>query len=246
MSVVIPTYNSSRTVRTICEQVLHAEPNAEVIIVDDNSPDGTGMIADEIAANNPKVRVVHRQRKLGVASAVYDGVLCASAEKVVTMDADLHHSASILPQMRELLNSGYDLVIASRYIEGSRFVCSSVLRFVLNRLGNKFAGALIRLPVKDFTHGFRGYSKRVFLQSFDKSQLGLQQLSDGSYNLLVLDNAWRLGYRIVEIPCSSTHSGKSNAGIAFRYLKIVVLVGFGRNRPRSTKSQSRSNISIRV
>jgi dolichol-phosphate mannosyltransferase len=246
MSVVIPTYNSSRTIRTVCEQVLYAEPNAEVIIVDDNSPDGTGLIADEIAANNPKVRVVHRQSKLGVASAVYEGVLRASAEKVVTMDSDLHHSASILPQMRELLNSGYDLVIASRYIQGSRFVCSSVLRVVLNRLGNKFAGALMRLPVKDFTHGFRGYSKRVFLQSFDKSQMGLQHVSDGSYNLSVLDNAWRLGYRIVEIPCSSTHSGKSNAGMSFRYLKIVLLIGFGRNRPRGAESKSRSNVPIRA
>ncbi len=246
MSVVIPTYNSSRTIRTVCEQVLYAEPNAEVIIVDDNSPDGTGLVADEIAANNPKVRVVHRKGKLGVASAVYEGFLHASTDKVAIIDSDLHQSASVLPQMRELLNSGYDLVIGSRYIEGSRFVCSSVVRFVLTRLGNKFAGALMRLPVKDYTHGFRGYRKGAFLRSFDKSQMGLQRVSDGSFNLLVLNNAWRLGYRIVEIPCSSAHSGRSNAGISFRYLKIVLLIVFGRSRPKGAGSKSRSNVPIRA
>jgi dolichol-phosphate mannosyltransferase len=224
---MIPTYNSSQTIRTVCEQVLRVEPDAELIIVDDNSPDGTGLIADEIAANSPRVRVVHRPGKLGVASAVYEGILSASAGLVVAMDADLHHPVSVLPEMRRLLESGYDLVIASRYVRGAQFSCSSSLRLVVNRLGNGLACRLMRLPIQDCTSGFRGYSKRAFLQSFDKSRMGRREGSDGRYNLIVLANAWRQGFRIKEIPYSSTHSGESNAGLAFDYLRIVLLIALG-------------------
>jgi glycosyltransferase involved in cell wall biosynthesis len=228
---VVPTYNSSQTIRTVCKQILCAERSAEVVIVDDNSPDGTGVIADEIAASCSKVRVVHRPSKLGVGSAVYEGVLHAASDMVVVMDSDLHQPASVLPKMRELLNSGYDLVIVSRYASGSRFACSSALRLVVNKLGNRLACALLRLPVQDCTHGFRGYRKRAFLQSFDKSsEWKFQPVADGSFNLIVLANAQRQGFRIVEIPSSSTHPGKSNAGFAFRYMKTVLLIAFGRYR----------------
>lgn len=228
---MVPTYNSSHTIRTVCNQILDTELGAEVVIVDDNSPDGTGVIADEIAASCSSVRVVHRPSKLGVGSAVYEGVLHAASDMVVAMDSDLHHPTSVLPKMRELLNSRYDLVIVSRYAEGSRFVCSSAFRFVVNKLGNKLACALLRLPVQDCTHGFRGYRKRAFLKSFDKSsEWKFQPVADGSYNLIVLANARRQGFRIVEIPSSSTHPGKSNAGLSFRYLKVVLFIAFGRYR----------------
>lgn len=233
ISVVVPTYNSSQTLRAACEQILRVEPNAEVVIVDDNSPDGTGLIADEMAASCSRLRIVHRPSKLGVGSAVHEGVLRATSDKVVVMDSDLHHPASVLPKIRQLLNSGYDLVIVSRYTKGSRFICSSSWRLVINKLGNKLVCALMRLPVQDCTHGFRGYSKRAFLQSFDKSRMGLPHVSDGTFNLVVLVNAWRKGFKIVEIPSSSTHSGKSNAGLALGYLKLVLLIAFGRYRQRA-------------
>jgi len=217
-SIVVPTYNSSQTIRTLCKEILSAEPNAEVVIVDDNSPDGTGLIADEIAASCPRVKILHRRSRLGVGSAVYEGIQCATSDMVVVMDSDLHHPVSVLPKMIELLRSGYDLVIASRYAKGSQFICSSVLRLLVNKLGNKAARRFLGVRVEDCTHGFRAYRKSVFLNSFDKSFV------DGTFNIVVLANAWRHGFKVAEVPCSSVHLGKSNAGAALRYSSVLLRI----------------------
>jgi dolichol-phosphate mannosyltransferase len=192
------------------------EPNAEVVIVDDNSPDGTGIIANKIAASCPEVKVIHRSHKLGVGSAVYEGVRNAKSDLVVVMDSDLHNPVSVLPKIKELLSRGHDVVIASRYVKGSQFLCSSVSRQIINKLGNKVARRLLGVKVKDCTHGFRGYKKAVFLDSFDESFV------DGSFNLVVLANAWKRGYRIAEVPCHIVHPGKSNSSAALRYLVALI------------------------
>jgi len=217
-SIVIPTYNSSRTIEVLCNEIFAKEPDAEVIIVDDNSPDHTGLIAEAIAASHAMVKVVPRASKLGVGSAVYDGVLHATSEMVVVMDSDLHHRVSDLPRMIELLQGGYDVVIASRYMKGSQFVCSSVGRRLVNRAGNSIARLLLGAKVQDWTHGFRGYRRTAFLACFEKSYV------DGTFNLVVLANAYKQGYRIAEIPCHTVHQGKSNAQLAFRYLKTAALI----------------------
>jgi dolichol-phosphate mannosyltransferase len=223
-SIVIPTYNSSRTVGIVCNEIFGQEPDAQIVIVDDNSPDGTGRIVDAIAADHPAVKVLHRAKKLGVGSAVHDGVLAAASEIVVLMDSDLHHSVADLPGMIKLIQNGYDIVIASRYIKGSKFVCSSLRRLLVNKLGNIIAHQLMGIRVRDCTHGFRAYRRSVFLSCYDKSS------TDGTYNLVVLASALKQGYKVAEIPCHSFHSGKSNAQFAFRYFTTVALIAAGRLR----------------
>ncbi len=163
--VVIPTYNEKDNLESLTKAVctLRVPGTLEMIIIDDNSPDGTGRLADDLAKTNPRIKVVHRQRKLGLGSAYITGfghALSSGADIVIQMDADFSHEPSVIPDLINLVQSGADLAIGSRYVAGGRLdVEWGWARRLLSWWANRvWISAVLGLPVRDATAGFRAWS----------------------------------------------------------------------------------------
>jgi len=166
-SIVIPTYNESKNLPIIVYKLQEISARiadqVEIVVVDDNSPDGTGKIADDLALRYGNITVVHRPSKMGVGTAVHEGIRTAKFEHIVMMDADLHHQPEFVPTIATPLQD-YEIVIASRFIERSGMAASSFQRRMATKTGNWLARSLLHLGVRDYTHGFRGYQKKAFLE----------------------------------------------------------------------------------
>jgi len=170
--IVIPTYNESENLRWIVERTLEANPAFDVLVVDDSSPDGTGEIADALAAEDPRVSVLHRTEKAGLGQAYLHGFAVAlerGYDVVGEMDADGSHQPEQLHRLFEALH-GADLVIGSRWIKGGRVRNWSLFRKLLSVFGNIYARALLGIPVRDITAGYRLF-RRTTLQKIDLSDV---------------------------------------------------------------------------
>ncbi len=156
VSAILPTYNERANLPELIEQIRKLPIDVECIIVDDNSPDGTGELAERLASKDPLIKVIHRPKKLGLASAVLDGLSKASAPYVAVMDADLQHPPSLLASMVTLLDAGADLVVASRYVRGGGVVGWTALRHLISRVATLLAHLLIPRSrvVKDPMSGY--------------------------------------------------------------------------------------------
>ncbi len=161
--VFIPTYNEHGNVANICEQILALETGADVLFLDDNSPDGTGDVLDQLAGKHPKVFVIHRSGKLGIGSAHLDGINWAydrEYERLITMDCDFTHSPADIVKMTEMA-SNYDVVVGSRFLEKDSLPGWSMLRRLLTFLGHMLTICLLRMPF-DASGAFRVYDlKRI-------------------------------------------------------------------------------------
>jgi dolichol-phosphate mannosyltransferase len=159
--VVVPTYNEADNIRPLTAAVLAASPDATILIVDDSSPDGTGNIADELAARDPRIRVRHRAAKQGLGRAYLDGfsvALSAGAGIVVQMDADFSHDPASVPSLVEPIRRGEaDLVIGSRYTRGGGVVDWGLGRRIISRCGSLFARVVLGLSPNDLTGGFKAW-----------------------------------------------------------------------------------------
>jgi len=198
-TIVIPTYNERDNIQVLVEEILALGTNPlQVIIVDDNSPDGTGEIADELVARHREVQVIHRPRKMGLGSAHIAGMkraLASGAEYVVTMDADFSHHPHYIS---ELIAKGrdYDLVIGSRYTAGGGTLHCGIKRQILSKLANSFARITLALEASDCTAGFRSYRREV-LEAIDLDHV----FSNGySFLLEMLYKCQRKGFRVDEVP----------------------------------------------
>lgn len=196
--VVIPTYNEVDNIREVIARALAAHPGIEVLVVDDNSPDGTGRVAEEIAAGEPRVRVLHRPGKGGLGPAYLAGFADALARgswAVIEMDADLSHDPADLPRFLEAARAA-DLVIGSRYVPGGRVKNWSKAREMLSRGGNAYVRTLLRLPVADATAGYRCYRREVL------EALPLDEVSSSGYGFQIemVWRTWTAGFDILEIP----------------------------------------------
>jgi len=198
--VIIPTYNEADNLDDLISQLLSLAVNIDVIIVDDNSPDGTGELADKWAARRPgRVHVVHRPSKLGLGTAYIAGFKMAleeiDAEGIMTMDADFSHNPRYIPDM---INLGEikDVVIGSRYVPGGGSLDCTWKRVWLSKIANLTARILLGLGARDATAGFRLYHRRV-LQS-----IPLDQIFSNGYSFLVemLFMCQRRGWQIGEVP----------------------------------------------
>ncbi|MGZ4120078.1 MAG: polyprenol monophosphomannose synthase [Actinomycetota bacterium] len=234
--VVLPTYNEAGTVQEVIERILASTPEVDVLVADDNSPDGTGAIADAIAAREPRVRVLHRPGKAGLGPAYVAGFrdgLARDYEALIEMDADLSHDPADVPRLIAAAQTA-DLVLGSRYAPGGGTRNWSKGRERLSRAGNTYARALLRIPVKDVTAGFRCYRREVL------EALPLDQISSEGYGFQI-EMAWRtwlMGFRVVEIPIVFTERregvSKMSRAIVAEALRKVAVWGAKRARPSGT------------
>lgn len=168
-TVVLPTYNEAENLRGISAAILAALPGAGLLVVDDSSPDGTGDMADAMAAEDPRVEVVHRASKEGLGKAYMEGFSVAldrGASRVVQMDADWSHSPDYLPALMAAIEDGADLVIGSRYAKGGGVRDWGILRRIVSRGGSVFAKVVLRLSPNDLTGGFKAW-RRDGLQAIE-------------------------------------------------------------------------------
>jgi len=196
--VVIPTYNEIDNVEIIVDRVRRAVPQAEILVADDNSPDGTGEVADRLAAADKHVHVLHRAGKEGLGAAYVAGFGWARAgefDAVVEMDADGSHAPEELPKLLDTLRTA-DVVLGSRYVKGGTVVNWPAHRFLLSRGGNLYTRIALGMPFKDATGGYRAYRMPVL------EKIGIDDVASQGYCFQV-DLAWRAyrgGFRVVEVP----------------------------------------------
>ena len=197
--VVIPTYNEKDNIARLIDQVLARDDRLDVLVVDDGSPDGTGAIVDGIKASNPRVDIIHRDRKLGLGTAYLAGFKWALSRHyafVFEMDADFSHDPAHLPQFLEAL-SGADLVIGSRYRNGRVTVVNwPVGRLLLSYAANIYARVVTGLQLFDSTAGFKCFRREV-LEALDLDSV---RSSGYAFQIEMNFRAWKKGFRLVEIP----------------------------------------------
>jgi dolichol-phosphate mannosyltransferase len=198
--VVVPTYNERQNLERLIDQVLSQDPRLEVLVVDDNSPDGTGQLADEIAGRNPRVHALHRAKKLGLGTAYLAGFRWALQHPqygfIFEMDADFSHDPAHLPQFLSAAEDA-DVVLGSRYRYGKVTVVNwPIARLLLSYFANIYARAVTGLPLYDATGGFKCFRREV-LEALD-----LQAVRSNGYafQIEMSFRAWHRGFRIVEIP----------------------------------------------
>ena len=196
--VVVPTYNEAVNLPSIIPQILAQDPRLEVLVVDDNSPDGTGQVADEMAAGDPRVHVLHRPGKGGLGKAYLAGFRWAlerDYELIFEMDADFSHDPKFLIDFLRAAENA-DLVIGSRYKTGVNVINWPISRLLLSLGANQYARWITGLPIMDSTGGFKCFRRRV-LEGIDFERVR----SNGySFQIEMSFRAWKKGFRLVEIP----------------------------------------------
>jgi dolichol-phosphate mannosyltransferase len=231
--VVIPTYNEAENLERLVEAVL-AQGDFNVLVVDDNSPDGTGEIAAALVIRYRKrVAVLHRPGKQGLGTAYRTGFgygLAHGYQHIFEMDADFSHDPRTLPSLRAALD-GADVVLGSRYVPGGATRDWPIARRLLSQCGSRYAGLILGLPFHDLTGGFKCFSARV-LQRLDLDAI---QSNGYAFQIEVTYRAYQAGFHIVERPIAFADrrlgQSKMRAGIVAEALCIVWVLRFGRPSP---------------
>ncbi|MCX7944100.1 MAG: polyprenol monophosphomannose synthase [Deltaproteobacteria bacterium] len=224
--VIIPTYNEKENIRNITKAVFE-KIDTHILIVDDNSPDGTGKIADELAEENEykgRLFVLHRSKKEGLGKAYVAGFKWAlerDYEHIFEMDADFSHNPDYLPLFLEKIKE-YDLVIGSRYVKGGGVQNWSFLRMLISKGGSLYSRMILGIPIKDLTGGYKCF-RRIVLESIDLDNL---LLSGFGFQIEMNYRAYKKGFRVYELPIIFTDRllGKSKMSqkIFFEALLLVI------------------------
>jgi dolichol-phosphate mannosyltransferase len=221
--IIIPTYNECENVRAIAAAVFVSAPDVDLLFVDDNSPDGTGAIADEMAAADPRVKVMHRAEKNGLGRAYIAGFKWALErhyEFIFEMDADFSHNPNDIPRMRAAATEA-GLVLGSRYINGIRVINWPLSRLLLSRGAGIYVKLITGMPFTDPTGGFKCFRSCV-LEAIPLDKI---ESSGYSFQVEMTHTAWRIGCRIVEVPIvfEERRSGasKMSKNIIFEALIMV-------------------------
>ena len=197
--VIVPTYNERENLPRLVPMILDQDPRLDVLIIDDASPDGTGELADQLAADSNRVHVIHRAGKLGLGTAYLAGFRWGLERRyawLFEMDADFSHDPAHLPQFLESL-ANYDVVLGSRYLGGRVTVVNwPIGRLLLSYYANVYARFVTGLPVADATGGFKAFRSEV-LAAIDLDRVE----SEGyAFQIEMSMRAWKKGFRIAEIP----------------------------------------------
>ncbi|MGQ9626715.1 MAG: polyprenol monophosphomannose synthase [Anaerolineae bacterium] len=234
VSVVLPTYNERDNIGPLIEAITKAmeqsgQPASEIIVVDDDSPDGTWQVVREIAERAPHVRLIHRTSERGLTSAIATGIAQAKGEIVAWMDCDFSMPPELIPELVAALE-GADLAVGSRYVHGGMDVGHSLAGQLFSRAINLFASLLLDFSIKDYTSGFVAARREVF------DRIGLRG-DYGEYCIDLLYRAKRLGFRIKEIPyrCVPRRAGESKTAPnimgyfrrGWKYVLTILRLRFG-------------------
>lgn len=230
--VVVPTYNERETVRTVIEAIRAVDASLHILVVDDNSPDGTGAIVDELAAHDPQVHVLHRPAKSGLGPAYIEGFRWAftrDVDWVVEIDADGSHDPRVIPTLLAIARAtAADLVIGSRWVTNGRVDGWNAVRRVISRSGNLFARWALGSRIQDLTAGFRAIRVDV-LRALDLDTIAS---SGYCFQIEIADRVERAGGTVIEHPITfverTAGSSKMHAGIVLEAL--VRIVGWGVRR----------------
>jgi len=237
--VVIPTYNEAETLEPVVARLRASVPEADVLVVDDGSPDGTGDIADRLLAADPAVHVLHRAQKAGLGAAYIAGFRWALAEGydvVVEMDSDGSHAPEELPRLLTALREA-DLVIGSRWVPGGQIRNWPLYRQVISIGGSTYARVLLRFPVRDSTSGYRAFRRQVL------EELKLDEVASQGYcfQIDLAWKTWRSGFRVHEVPITFTERevgrSKMSRAIVIEALWRVAAWGLT-SRSRSARARA--------
>jgi dolichol-phosphate mannosyltransferase len=198
--VIIPTYNERENIEPIVQAVLAADPRLDILIVDDNSPDGTGQLADQLASAEPRVKVLHRAKKEGLGRAYIAGFKRALAEPyefIFEMDADFSHKPADLPRFLSALEERHaDICLGSRRVTGGGTVNWGVGRQIISGGGSMYARTVLGIDVRDLTGGFKCFRRKVL------EALPLDEIRSSGYGFQIelTYRAIRKGFKVIEIP----------------------------------------------
>jgi dolichol-phosphate mannosyltransferase len=229
-TVVIPTYDERENVKAMAQAVLRQRDGVDVLFVDDNSPDGTGEVLDEMAASDPRIGVLHREKKEGLGRAYVAGFIRAlqsGADRVIQMDCDFSHNPDDITRLEAV---DADLVIGSRYVKGGSTPGWPFKRRLISRAGGMFIRTVTGMPVADPTGGFKCW-KPSTLKAIDFETV---ESAGYSFQLEMNHRAWKAGCLIREIPIVFTDRAagysKITPGIAVESVKIALRLRFGSKR----------------
>jgi dolichol-phosphate mannosyltransferase len=230
--VIVPTYNERESLEAVLDRIVASSPGIDVLVVDDNSPDGTGSIADNYASQNPRVHVLHRDRKAGLGPAYIAGFRWAfdrGYEWVVEIDADGSHDPAVIPTLLGIARGvTADLVLGSRWVTGGRVDGWSVARQVISRAGNSYARLALRSRIMDMTAGFRV----IRVEKLRDVHLETIASSGYCFQIEIADRIESVGGTIIEHPITFV---EREAGTSKMHLGIVVealarITGWGVSR----------------
>jgi dolichol-phosphate mannosyltransferase len=218
--VVVPTYNERVNLPLVVPAILHQDPRLEVLVVDDNSPDGTGQLANELAASTPRVHVMHRPGKSGLGKAYVAGFQWAlerNYDLIFEMDADFSHDPRFLGDFVRAINEA-DVVIGSRYRTGVNVINWPISHLLLSIGANQYARWITGLPLADSTGGFKCFRREV-LQSIDLEKVR----SNGySFQIEMSFRAWKKGFRLKEIPIVFTDRVEGQSKMNKRIMREAI------------------------
>lgn len=229
--VILPTYNERENLESMAAAILRSVPEASLLVVDDSSPDGTGAIADTLAAAEPRISVLHRPGKQGLGVAYRDGFRWAleraDTRAVVQMDADFSHDPADLPRLLAPLMSQADLVLGTRYMPGGGTVGWPWYRKLISRGGTLFARTVLLLPYRDLTGGFKAWRRELI------DAIRLRETSGSGYGFQIETTWWahRRGATIREVPIvfreRAAGTSKMSSGIVREAMLLVVRLRLG-------------------
>ncbi|MDX1578517.1 MAG: polyprenol monophosphomannose synthase [Gemmatimonadota bacterium] len=219
--VVMPTYNEVETLGELVPRVLEQDGRIDVLIIDDASPDGTGQVADRMAAEKSRVEVIHREGKLGLGTAYLRGFrhgLERGYDYMLEMDSDLSHDPVYLPDLLAAVDAGADLAIGSRYVRGVNVINWPMSRLLLSYYANKYARWVTGLPLTDATSGFKCFRRRA-LEVIDLDRVG----STGYAFQIEMDfRAWKAGMELVEVPIVFTDRDRGESKMSGAIVREAV------------------------
>jgi dolichol-phosphate mannosyltransferase len=220
--VVVPTYNERENLPPLAQRILLLPVPVDVLVVDDNSPDGTGKLADDLAARHPSIRVLHRQEKSGLGRAYIAGFKWAlehGYEFVFELDGDLSHNPDDIPMFLAAIKDA-DLVIGSRYINGIRIINWPLSRLMLSKSAAKYVRIVTGMPFTDPTGGYKCFRRRAL------EAINLESVHSNGYSFQIelTHRLWRQGMRIVEVPIIFTDRFQGHSKMSGHIIREAFLM----------------------
>jgi dolichol-phosphate mannosyltransferase len=217
--VIVPTYDERENLPTIVAAILR-ETEADVLVVDDDSPDGTGALADALAVSEPRLSVLHRAGKQGLGRAYLDAFAHALAlpqgyTHLVQMDADLSHDPAAIPSLLQACRAGADVALGSRWVPGGGTVHWPLRRQLLSRGGSRYAAAVLGLRIRDLTGGFKCW-RRAVLEALPRERVAARGYA---FQIEMTARAIRQGFRVVEVPITFTERTAGRSKMSGRIVR---------------------------